>query len=218
MVRKLFLYVAALFLCTSLQAQEQFFSSIPGNTLKWAIYEGEKQTLFGYCEETLVSMNGDSQNAHVKYSYSFYDQKGKSVIGKDPFEFQVDIVDGKVTAHVSDMFKAIKSGDYMYVGDISTIPADIEVGTKLKDSEIKAKLLDIFDTKNEFKNRSVTDKCEIEVPAGKFDCYLIEDEEYFSGKGPFGVKTWVSRGVGIVRQEIRNKKGEITQIYVLESK
>ena len=55
----------------------------------------------------------------------------------------------------------------------------------------------------------------IEVPAGTFDCFLVEDDEFFTGSGPFHTQTWVSRGVGIVKQIIYKKDGTINQVFEL---
>ena len=198
----------------ALHAQEGYFNSTVGKTLEWVIHDGSG-SLFGYCSEKLVSLKGDRDNAKVSYSYMFYDQGRKSVVGDKPFGFSVTLEKGVTRAYVNNVSKAILSGDYMLAGDISSIPDNIAVGDKLKDTEIKIKILTVFTATNRYTNRRVTARERIEVPAGTFDCFLVEDDEFFTGSGPFHTQTWVSRGVGIVKQIIYKKDGTINQVFEL---
>ncbi len=207
-----FLFLFAL--CSGIEAQEGFYNSKVGTTLKWAIYDGSGD-LFGYCHEKLVSMKGDEDNARISYSYMFYDGGMKSVVGDKPFEFYVTLEDGVTKAYVNNVAKAIQSGDYMPAADLSSIPAGISVGDRLKDTEIKVKVLTIVTVTNSYLNRRVTAKETVKVPAGTFECFLVEDDESFTNSGPFHVKTWVAKGVGIVKQVIYKKDGTVNQTYEL---
>lgn len=213
-LRKIGLLLLTSLLCLTAKAQEGYFNTLPGSTLKWVIHDGEGD-LFGYCHETLVSLKGNRDDARIRYSYRFMDSNGKSVIGGKPFIFNVTIAAGTTLAFVDNASKALKSGDYMPVGDLSSIPADIEVGDRLDDSKITVKILNVFTSTNTYSNRRVTAHETVTVPAGTFDCMLIEDEETFTGTGPFAVKTWVARGTGIVRQIIYKKDGSVNQIFEL---
>ena len=201
-------------ICCNLDAQEGFYNDRPGTTLKWIIYDGDGDC-FGYCHEKLVRIDRDMDDAEIHYAYLFYDSEGKSVTGDKPFAFQVRVKDGQTKAYVNNVSQAIVSGDYMPVGDLSSIPGDIAVGDILPETEISVRVLRVFTATNRYTNRRVTAQETIEVPAGTFDCYLVEDDEYFTGKGPFPVKTWVARGVGIVRQIIYQKNGSVNQVLEL---
>jgi hypothetical protein len=201
-------------LCCAAGAQEGYFNSTAGKTLKWVIYDGSG-SLFGHCHETLVSMSGDRDDARIRFSYMFYDAKGKSVTGSKPFEFDVTIEKGTARAYIRNVAKAAQSGDYMPVGDISSIPGSIAVGDRLRDTEIQVRVLNVFTATNAYRNRRVSARETVSVPAGTFDCFLIEDDEYFTGSGPFRVKTWVAKGVGIVRQVIYKKDGSVNQTLEL---
>lgn len=215
MTMKRILILLTLFLfCIDMGAQEGYFNSTVGSTLKWVIHDGSGD-LFGYCHETLVSLKGDMKDADIKYSYMFYDKDNESVIGSKPFEFEATIENGKTRAYVNNVTKALKSGDYMPVGDISSIPAGIKVGDNLADTEIQVKVLTVFTARNIYNNRRVTARETVSVPAGSFDCFLVEDDEFFSGAGPFHVKTWVTKGKGIVKQIIYKKDGSVNQTLEL---
>lgn len=198
----------------NMEAQEGFYNSKVGTTLKWAIYDGSGD-LFGYCHEKLVSMEGNKSNGKISYAYMFYDGDKKSVVGNKPFEFYVTLENGVTKAYVNNVAKAIQSGDYMPVADLSSIPDNISVGDKVKDTEIKVKVLTIVTVTNSYINRRVTAKETVKVPAGTFECFLVEDDESFTNSGAFHVKTWVAKGVGIVRQVIYKKDGTVNQTYEL---
>lgn len=202
------------FFCFNMGAQEGYFNSTVGKTLKWEIHDGSG-ALFGYCHETLESLKGDMTDARIRYSYMFYDSNNESVIGSKPFEFEATIEGGKTRAFVNNVAKALKSGDYMPVGDLSSIPVDIKVGDNIRDTEIQVKVLTVFTARNIYNNRSVTARETVKVPAGSFDCFLVEDDEFFTGSGPFHVKTWVAKGVGMVKQIIYKKDGSVNQTLEL---
>ncbi|MBR3290719.1 MAG: hypothetical protein IKI66_00900 [Bacteroidales bacterium] len=213
-MRKILAILLFAAICFNMDAQEGFYNSRPGTTLKWIIYDGDGEC-FGHCHEKLVRIDGDTENGEIHYAYLFYDSEGKSVTGGKPFAFQVRVKDGRTKAYVNNVSQAIVSGDYMPVGDLSSIPDNIAVGDTLRDTEISIRVLRVFTATNRYANRRVTAQERIEVPAGTFNCFLVEDDEYFTGKGPFPVKTWVARGVGIVRQIIYTKNGSVNQLLEL---
>lgn len=212
--RKIGILLLTLLLSLTAAAQEGYFNTVPGSTLKWVIRDGSGK-LFGSCYETLVSLEGNQGNGKICYSYRFLDAEGKSVIGNKPFVFNVTLSEGGTRAYVDNASKALKAGDYMPVGDLSTVPADINVGDRLEDSRITVKILSVFTATNTYSNRRVTARETVTVPAGTFDCLLIEDDETFTGAGPFHIMTWVARGVGIVRQIIYKKDGTVNQVFEL---
>ena len=213
-LNSLVVFVLCVFSFMPLFAQEGFYNSHEGSTRNWIIYDGSGK-VFGYCDETLTKMKGDSQNADISYSYRFYDAAKKSLTGGKSMDFNVAIKNGEASVFINDISKAKVSGDYMPAGDISSIPAGIRVGDIIPDSRIKVKVLSVFSITNSYLKRQVTSKDSVKVPAGTFECYLVEDDETFSRGGPFHVKTWVARGVGIVRQIIYDKDGSVLQTYEL---
>ena len=214
-LKKTGMLLLALLLCFGAKAQEGYFNTAQGSTLKWVIHSGDGK-LFGYCYETLSSLEGDMQNARIRYSYKFIDSNGKSAIGSKPFVFNVTIDGGKTRAYIDNPTKALKAGDYMPAGDLSSIPGDISVGDRLPDSKITVRIRNVYTATNSYTNRRVTASENVTVPAGSFDCMLIEDDEVFTGAGPFRVKTWVAWGTGIVRQVIYKKDGSVNQVFELD--
>ena len=201
-------------LCCVSAAQEGYYTNTAGTTLKWVIHDGSGG-VYGYCHEKLVRLEGDRNDAAIHYSYRFYDNANNSVTGDKSFHFNVTLAQGLTRAYVNNVAMAIQAGDYMPVGDLSSIPDDIAVGDRLRDSEIKVKILNVFTATNLYKNRRVTARETVRTAAGTFDCFLVEDEETFTGSGPFRVQTWVAKGVGMVRQIIYKKDGTVNQTFEL---
>lgn len=213
-IKRLTALLALVFLPLGMQAQQGYFNTSVGTTLKWVIYDNSG-SVFGYCHEKLTGLKGNMKYGEASYAYMFYDNKYKSVIGDKPFEFYVTIENGVTRAYVNNISKARKSGDYMPLADISSIPDDIKAGDKLSDTEISVKVLTVVTIKNQYVNRSVKLRESVTVPAGTFDCYLVEDHETLNGNGPFRVQTWVAKGIGIVRQVIYKTDGSVNQIFEL---
>ncbi len=201
-------------LCLGLAAQEGYYNGAVGTTLQWVIYD-DAGDIFGYCRETLEHFEGDMENARIRYGYVFSDRNGRTVSGNKPFALDVSIESGRTRARINNVARALQSADYLPVGDLSSIPADMEVGDMLRNSEIKVSVQDVYTATNSYRKRRVTAKETVTVLAGSFECYLIEDEEIFTGSGPFRVKTWVARGTGIVRQIIYKKDGSVNQTFEL---
>jgi len=78
-----------------------------------------------------------------------------------------------------------------------------------------------MDMATHIKNREVIGKETITTPAGIFDCYVISyniDLNTNMGMSQSNsAKQWIAEGVGMVKQEDYNKKGEITSSSLLTS-
>lgn len=93
-------------------------------------------------------------------------------------------------------------------------PNNLKVGQTLPDNEmnmvIKASTMTI-DGHVKTYERKVVGKEKVTVPAGTFDCMVIESRSdiklMISKKSK--TKMWIAKGVGIVKQETYNKKGKL---------
>ncbi|WP_235298348.1 DUF3108 domain-containing protein [Portibacter marinus] len=100
-------------------------------------------------------------------------------------------------------------------GSELSLPNDLEEGDELEDAEMYITVsmggidmnVDVSMT-----DRKVIGKEQVTVPAGTFDCIVIE---YTSSikmglekKG--SAKQWIAKGVGLVKQEDYNKRGKVT--------
>lgn len=213
MRRFAFLLAFALLSLTAF-ATDGYFNIRAGTTMRWIIRDGQGK-VFGYCDETLVSMEGDLQNAKIEYAYGFLDPQRKSVTDGKLFEFKVAIKEGRTSAYINNISLGQLSGEYMPAGDLSSIPPGIRVGDKVPDSNLTVKVLTVFTAHNVYQDRRVVSRERVSVPAGTFDCFLVEDYETFTGSDNVKVQTWVARGQGIIRQVVYKADGSVNQIFEL---
>lgn len=95
-------------------------------------------------------------------------------------------------------------------------PNKLEVGMDLKDATMtmvaKANGIQVMSTETTIKDRKVVSMVTITTPAGTFECYKIEQTSAmkmsFMNK-EFKSISYVAEGVGVVRSESLDKKGEI---------
>lgn len=104
-------------------------------------------------------------------------------------------------------------------------PYNIYVGQKLRTGSFNINLgqeegVDISININVTKNE-VIDQQSITVPAGTFDCYVIEKImtiKFFLFKETIFSREWTARGIGTVKEEFYDKRGKKLENYtVLES-
>lgn len=100
------------------------------------------------------------------------------------------------------------------------IPNDLAVGTNLPDANIDVKMNMSGIRMNMYAgmlDREVTGKESITTPAGTFDCFVIEyTSQLRMGMTQTGkAKQWIAKGVGMVKQEDYNSRGDITSSSLL---
>jgi hypothetical protein len=68
-----------------------------------------------------------------------------------------------------------------------------------------------------YTDRTVTGTETIDTPAGKFDCFIISSQtEVKMLMTKTGTsKSWIAKGVGLVKQEDYNKKGKLISSEIL---
>lgn len=99
-------------------------------------------------------------------------------------------------------------GEVKVKGECRGIPAQLSVGMELPDYEVEVKVMFVT-TKASCKDRKVVGREEIVTPAGSFDCYVVEEKtsvKTFMTNVKNSQKTWYARGVGMVRQQVWDKK------------
>lgn len=112
-----------------------------------------------------------------------------------------------------ETFAAFGSMEVEITGDALSIPHRLAPGQTLPNAEmqIRASLsgMALITMQLAITNRKVEAKESIKTPAGTFDCIRLSQTTTISGMGSksYESKTWLARGVGMVRTENYNKKG-----------
>jgi len=105
-------------------------------------------------------------------------------------------------------------------GNNFKLPNNLQIGQKL--DEIDLDMIMTSGSTNfkfymHYTDRTVTGKETVTTPAGEFDCFIISSQtevKMLTTKSGTS-KSWIAKGVGLVKQEDFNKKGKLTSSEVL---
>lgn len=150
-----------------------------------------------------------------------FDKKGKST-GKSEFVLKCErgvlYFDLKMLLDEKQM-KSLEQFEMKIEGSDKEIPSDLEVGTQLKDADVKFSFqtkegmaLPMMNMSVRVSNRKIIAIEKVSSPAGNWDCFkLTEDIEV---KSVIQLKassvTWFNYEAGIVKTESYNDKGKLT--------
>jgi len=145
------------------------------------------------------------------------DDKGKATSGGQYF---IDCADGGFSLDMSSMLSpesltAMSSLQVDVTGDGLSIPNTLTPGQSLPDGkmEMKASMgnIALINMSISISDRNVISKETLTTPAGVFDCVKLTQTTTIGGLGnkSYVGTTWLAPGVGTVRSENYNKKGEV---------
>ena len=116
---------------------------------------------------------------------------------------------------MADFAQQIKDMEISISGNGIEIPPVLTEGMALSDGTTEMKMgskgMTFMNMKFDVKNRKVEKKESITTAAGTFDCYKItyDMDMKVIFKRAVSVKQWFAEGVGLVKSESYNKKGEL---------
>ncbi len=116
---------------------------------------------------------------------------------------------------VASMAKNGSDIDTDITGENLQVPINLEVGQELPDSNMKMEVTSgtlKMDFGAKRYNRKVIGSETITVPAGTFDCMIISEnvELKLMITKRTESKTWMAKGVGVVKSEVYDKKGRLS--------
>ncbi len=218
-MKKLFLITLILFGLQSLKAQETFFPSKEGMVLIYKSFD-KKDKLSGMMKYTIEKVNISGSNIDFTYLCESLDNKEKLVF-KD-----------EITVHQKGDVMYIDMGNFLNKAAFQqegTIPATVEVkgnnmeiplnpspGQTLPDANIEmAMKMGFVNMKMSaaVTNRKVEAIEDISVSGGTFKCYKFSGDVNTVAMGiKVQAKTveWFAKGIGTVKTESYDKKGELT--------
>lgn len=176
-----------------------------------------------------VEDNGGVLTAHIKGTA--FDKKGEEVTSMN-FEYICD--EGVLKMDMNkfipkDMFGSDADIEFEMEGDYLELPRSLEIGQSLKDGMIEGKMtmegnpaMANMSLTVKIFNRKVEAKEDITTPAGNFTCYKISYDMESSTK-VMGMNNkvnlkgidYVSEGVGVIKTESYNKKGNLSSYSLL---
>ena len=201
--------VFALF-STSLAAQRPYFCIDNGARMAYASYDAKGNVTSTSVTE-ITGVTGGAGTWDISYTATVNDADGNAVMG--PLEMTAHIDQGNVSAALG------ASGSMVEVtGNVPHIPSRLAVGQLLEIGSMKINSLGVTTTANILEHK-VVDREEITTPAGSFKCYVIEQttESRVMGIRVKGTtKTWYARGVGSVKSESYDTKGNLVSSQELQ--
>jgi hypothetical protein len=174
----------------------------------------------GITDYTITKVENAGGVTNATMNMRFTDEKGKEIMISD---YKMSCAEGAVKIDYNSLVPSQMMKQYTDMGmemDISgtdiELPNDLSVGQDLADANVAMtiKMTGMNMTvKVDQLNRKVEKKESITTPAGTFDCYVLSQEnvsETMGVKQIMSSKLWLAEGVGMVKQETYNKKGELS--------
>lgn len=217
--------LAILFLCAMPMATAQndcnmYYPLKEGATFQMTSYDKKNKPTAVLDYKVLKIVNTAGSKVGTIHG-SVKDEKGKMLAELD---YDVICKDNKLSVDFKSMLnpqmmEQFKEMDYEISGTNLEWPNDLSVGMTLPDGNMTMKIgmsgMNMTMTVDE-KNRKVIGKEKMTTPAGTFDCYVVT----FDTSVKMGInqttssKQWVSKGVGLVKQE-DSQKGKIINTSIL---
>ena len=169
--------------------------------------------------ETLIkSIKADGSNFDATVEATMKNDKGKVL--SEGKSYNVKCENGTIKLDISSMMMSdfasqMKNMEVTISGSGIDIPPTLTEGMTLSDGTTEMKMgtngMTFMNWKFDIKNRKVEKKESITTPAGTFLCYKITYDMDVKVMVKRSMKTvqWLAPGVGIVKSESYNQKGEL---------
>ena len=203
----IFLACVALSVAALAQTQHPFTCTTEGARLRYVTTDAKgKETGSTEVKITKVVSSGDS--------FTITQQAQLYIAGNaftDPVKTVTTVKDGDVTVDFGGLGIAAEGAGFV-------LPRHMEVGLELPTGEATVEMMGIK-SKQDITSHKVVSHEEITVPAGTYDCYVVERKftaKVMGIKTTGSTKTWYSRGIGLVRIDNYDKKGKLTSSQALQ--
>lgn len=182
----------------------------------------KKDKLTSVLDYKVINVQNTAAGKVATIQGSVKDKKDKMM---SELEYKVTCKDNKLSIDFESMLspqllEQFKDMDYELTGTNMDWPNDLSVGQTLPDSNMNMKIsmggmnmnMDMNIT-----NRKVSGKEKVTTPAGTYDCFVVSHDTSVSMMGTSyntSTKQWVSKGVGLVKQE-DSMKGKVESSSLL---
>jgi hypothetical protein len=203
-----------------------FLAAQDCNNAFYAVKQGTKTTMTHYndkgkitsvSEGTIKSLANTPTGFAATVESKVSNDKGKVLVEGKTYEVKCE--SGVLKLDISSMYMAdfaqqAKSMEIQISGNALEIPATLTEGMVLPDGNTEIKMgsggMMLMTMTFDIKNRKVEKKESITVPAGTFECYKItyDMDMKMLVKRNLKVVQWMAAGVGLVKSENFNAKGE----------
>lgn len=210
-MKKTILTLSVVLIGLTAAAQSPFTCTTQGAKLRYMNTDRNgKESTVSEIEITKVDQSGE--NYSITQVTTIY-LNGKRFM--KPIEITATVRDGDVLMDMGgNLSGSVEGAGY-------ALPKRLAVGLELPTGEAKVKAGNINMTQNTTFHKVVARE-EVTVPAGTFDCYVVERQytaELYGMTVKGTIKTWYARGVGTVKSENYDEDGAISSgSHLLEFK
>lgn len=207
------------FLSQSISAQDckGFFPFVPDTKIEMTQYDrkGKKSST---TQTTIVGITETNGQAEAKMTSIVSDKKGKELHAG---AYNITCIENGYEIDVTHMLnpammKSTYGMDVEVTGDALVFPNDLSVGKELEDGSaeiaVSSSGMKIMTMNFSLTNRKVVLEESVTTAAGTFDCYKLEyDFNMDMGfvKKSYKVVQWIADGVGVVKDETYDKRGQL---------
>ena len=207
-MKKALLLFACLCLSLTALAQQPFICTTDGAKLVYVTTDA-KGNESGRTEMEIIHVTSSGDNYSITQLTSMY--IGGTAL-TEPFETVATVKDGDVFVDFGGGLTVAAEG----AGFV--LPKHMDVGLQLPKGEVTVEILGIKN-KMDITFHEVVAKEDLTVPAGTFECYVVERRytaKVLGIKTTASTKAWYARGIGVVRTDTFDKKGKLTSSQVLQ--
>ena len=179
----------------------------------------------GITDYSITNVENTGGVTTATMNMKFTDEKGKEILVSD---YKLSCTGDVVKIDYNSLVPAQMMKQYTDMGvemEISgtdiELPNNLSVGQGLDDANVamSIKMPGMnMNIKVDQLNRIVEKKESVTTPAGTYECYVITQDnvsETMGVKQTMQSKLWLAEGVGMVKQETYNKKGDLTTQMLL---
>lgn len=224
-MRRLALLSALMLLGVTLLAQpKSYFYAVKGGKLRYERYDARNGSLWWVHNETINALRPRSDGGlDVELTTQIVSSGGKSPIKEPVMSGIVIKTDGTVVADVTKAAEEaarqqLSAFNFTSSGDLSELSSGIAPGTVLKDIHTAVSWAGIKFVVD-YDSRKVTRRETITVPAGTFDCMVVEEHKI--ERAPLyrrerNTVTWYALGYGMIRHDtfFTDGRAETSEVLV----
>lgn len=201
----------------SQDCSQSFFALTEGTKIEMTSYNAKAKAT-STSESLIKSIKSNGTGFDATVEATIKNDKGKVITEGKTYTVKCD--NGTIKLDISSMMMGdvssqMKNMEATISGDGIDYPATLSEGMALKDGATEIKLgsngMTFITMKFDIKNRKVEKKETITTPAGTFECYKITYDMDMKVMLKRSMKTaeWIAPGVGVVKTESYNQKGEL---------
>ena len=229
-MKKQYVTILSMFLCImAIKAQDNcstYYPMAEGTSYTYNLYN-KKNKLEGTTAYTVTNVNNNGGNTSATMKMRFEDAKGKNAFESD---YTMTCAGDGIKIDFKSLFPSQMQQQYEAMNlemDITgtdiEIPNTLSVGQELADANINVNMsMSGMNMKIEVNttDRTVVGEESVTTPAGTFDCFVISANtasKMMMANHEMSDKIWLSKGVGIVKQETYSKNGKLESRMELET-